>query len=87
MESGTHRKIDSAILLKRRAGYFLMSFWRGRGCILIAQLETAFVKSKLYLFKMAPWSSPKMHGTLQIKTEKRNQFTQQEIRGNNRQGS
>lgn len=54
------------------------------GCFLIAQLEAAFVKSKFYLFKMAPWLPPKMHGMLRIKTKKRNQFTQQEIRGNNR---
>lgn len=55
-----------------------------KGCFLIAQLEVAFVKSKFYLFKMAPWLPPKMHGMLWIKTKKRNQFTQQEIRGNNR---
>lgn len=38
-------------------------------CFLIAQLEMAFVKSKFYLFKMAPWLSPKMHGMLRIKTK------------------
>lgn len=40
-----------------------------KGCFLIAQLEMAFVKSKFYLFKMAPWLSPKMHGMLRIKTK------------------
>lgn len=40
-----------------------------KGCFLIAQLEVAFVKSKFYLFKMAPWLSPKMHGMLRIKTK------------------
>lgn len=41
-----------------------------KGCFLIAQLEVAFVKSKFYLFKMAPWSPPKMHGMRRIKTQK-----------------
>ena len=40
-----------------------------KGCFLIAQLEMASVKSKFYLFKMAPWLSPKMHGMLRIKTK------------------
>lgn len=40
-----------------------------KGCFLIAQLEMAFVKSKFYLFKMAPWLSPEMHGMLRIKTK------------------
>lgn len=40
-----------------------------KGCFLIAQLEVAFVKSKFYLFKMAPWLPPKMHGMLRIKTK------------------
>lgn len=48
---------------------------RSRGCawvkgfFLIAQLEMAFVKSKFYLFKMASWLSPKMHGMLRIRTK------------------
>lgn len=40
-----------------------------KGCFLIAQLEVAFVKSKFYLFKMAPWLSPKTHGMLRIKSK------------------
>lgn len=38
---------------------------RGKGRFLIAQLEVAFVKSKFYLFKMAPLppSSPGCHPT------------------------
>lgn len=40
-----------------------------KACFLIAQLEVAFVKSKFYLFKMAPWLSPKMRGMLRIKTK------------------
>lgn len=41
------------------------------GCFLIAQLEAAFVKSKFYLFKMAPRLHPEMCGMLRIKTEER----------------
>lgn len=37
-----------------------------KGCLLIAQLEVAFVKSKFYLFKMAPRLSSKMHGVAWI---------------------
>lgn len=40
-----------------------------KGCFLMAQLEAAFVKSKFYLFKMAPRLPPKMRGVLQIKTK------------------
>lgn len=40
-----------------------------KGCFLIAQLELAFVEPKFYLYKMAPRSPPKMHGTAWIKTK------------------
>lgn len=85
----SYTEINSNNSMKTSVCYFQMPLGvvgRGRaavkGCFLIAQLEMAFVEPKFYLYKMVPRLPPKMHGVVWIKTEKRNQFTQQEIWGN-----